>query len=452
MRLWMKILLVAGMTLAILVPLTMIRGVINERQTHRMEAVQEVAQSYAGAQAFAGPVLVVPYSERTWVEEKGEDGVVREVERWQDRRWVFFPETLELSGPLKPDTRRLGLHEVRVYEWDGVAEARFDAPIPATPEGDARRIGKPWLSYGIADVRGLGGLPSVTLDGRTVAVEEGLGSRNGNGIHVRLDAPLPGARLAFESRMAFLLAGTESLSLAPLGKQNDFSLVSGWPHPRFGGSFLPRGRDVQPDGFTARWQVASVATAAQRQYLDGASLPGEPTRDPHGEARGTLDVVQVSLVDPVNVYSKADRATKYGLLFVLLTFVGFFVFELVKHLPIHPIQYGLVGLALAIFFLLLVSLSEHIAFGWAYLAASVACLGLIGFYLAAVLRSAWRGWGFAAMLGLLYAALYGLLVSEDNALVLGSGLLFVVLAALMTVTRKVDWYQLARGGQVAPHA
>jgi inner membrane protein len=150
-------------------------------------------------------------------------------------------------------------------------------------------------------------------------------------------------------------------------------------------------------------------------------------------------------VDPVNVYSQADRASKYGLLFVLLTFVGFFMFELIKQLPIHPIQYGLVGLALAIFFLLLLSLSEHIAFAWAYLVASMACIGLLGFYLSHVLRSRARGLGFAAMLATLYAALYGLLVSEDNALVLGSGLLFLILAAIMVVTRKVDWYELGRG-------
>jgi inner membrane protein len=161
------------------------------------------------------------------------------------------------------------------------------------------------------------------------------------------------------------------------------------------------------------------------------------------EAVPAIDRVGLSLVEPVNLYSKVDRASKYGVLFVLLTFVGFFMFETLRQLPIHPIQYALVGLALAIFFLLLLSLSEHIAFGWAYLVAALACIGLIGHYVGHVLRSRERGLGFAAMLGLLYAALYGLLMSEDNALVLGAGLLFVVLAAIMVATRKVDWYQVA---------
>src|SRR5690606_19870718 len=154
------------------------------------------------------------------------------------------------------------------------------------------------------------------------------------------------------------------------------------------------------------------------------------------------DAAGVSLVDPVNPYLQAERATKYGLLFVLLIFVAFFMFELIRRQPIHPVQYGLVGLAIAVFFLLLVSLGERIDFGLAYLASAAACIGLIGFYLSAVLGGARRGAGFAAMLTALYAALYGLLVSEDNALVLGAGLLFVVLAAIMILTRRIDWYRV----------
>ncbi len=451
MRLWMKILLVAGMTLAILVPLTMIRGVIQERQMYRVQAVQEVERSYAGAQAFSGPVLVVPYTDTVWVDEKGEDGATRRVEREQARRWLFFPETLEVGGPMRPDTRRLGLHEVRVYEWDGVAKARFRAAIPATDTDVRRRIGRPWIDYGFADVRGLLEPPVLRVDGRTLAVEDGLGGDDGTGVHARLPVPAPGSTLSLDTRLDFTLGGTESLSLVPLGSQNTFAVASSWPHPRFSGSFLPRTRDIGASGFDARWQVASVATNAQRQYREGRRLPGSigtgSGPDPaEAHRRGPLDAVEVALVEPVNVYSQADRASKYGLLFVLLTFVGFFIFELVKQLRIHPIQYGLVGLALAIFFLLLVSLSEHIDFAWAYLVASVACIGLVGFYLVAVLRSALRGWGFAAMLATLYAALYGLLVSEDNALVLGAGLLFVILAGLMAITRKVDWYQLASSG------
>ena len=236
-------------------------------------------------------------------------------------------------------------------------------------------------------------------------------------------------RIAFPLRLEFALRGTESLAIAPLADDNRVVLDSPWPHPQFNGGFLPRTHRIDARGFHAEWDVSSLASGAQAQYRAG------------GDKR--VDAIGLSLVEPVNLYSKVDRATKYGLLFVLLTFIGFFMLETIKQLPIHPVQYALVGLALAIFFLLLLSLSEHIAFGLAYLAAAAACVGLIGFYLGHVLRSRLRGVGFAATLGLLYAALYGLLVSEDNALVLGAGLLFAILAALMVATRKVDWYQVS---------
>src|SRR5688572_16633701 len=451
MRLAFKMLLVLGMTLAILVPLMMIRGTIEERQAYRVQAVDSIARSYAGAQAFVGPVLVVPYVDTVEVDEKDAQGVVRKVLREQDGHWTFFPETLDVGGELKPGTRRRGLHEVRVYEWQGHAAARFDVVVPVDADASRpRRVERPWLAYGIADVRGLVGSPRLRIAGVNTALEQGLGSRDGSGVHARLAAPRAGQRLAFDTRMDFVLGGTESLSLVPLGKRNQFVLASAWPHPRFGGSFLPRTRTVDGKGFSAEWEVSSLATSARAQYTAGNTTPR--VVDEAVQARATsadgvdvdgIDAIGISLVDPVNVYTQADRASKYGLLFVLLTFVGFFMFELIKQLPIHPIQYGLVGLALAIFFLLLLSLSEHIAFGWAYLVASVACIGLLGFYLSHVLRSSARGIGFAAMLATLYAALYGLLVSEDNALVLGAGLLFLILAAIMVVTRKVDWYQLA---------
>lgn len=439
MRISIKLLFVLGMTLAILVPLAMIRGTIGERQAYRQQAVADIARSYAGAQAMSGPVLVVPYVETVSADEKDAQGFVHRIVRRQEGRWTFFPHELRVSGRLQPDVRRRGLHEVRVYELTGTSRALFEAAIPADVDG-SRRIGEPWLEYGIADVRGLVGTPRLLVDAVPLRVEQG--ARDGQGIHVRLRVPAAGEHLRLDVRLDFILAGTESLALVPLGGSNRFDIVSPWPHPQFTGSFLPRHRTVDAQGFHADWEISSLATSAQRQYLQGNRLPGA---NPGGDVvagNAGVDVAGLSLVDPVNIYTQADRASKYGLLFVLLTFVGFFMFELIKQLPIHPIQYGLVGLALAIFFLLLLSLSEHVRFGVAYLVSSGACIGLLGVYLSAVLRSTRRGIGFAAMLSLLYAALYGLLVSEDNALVLGSGLLFVILAAIMLVTRKVDWYQL----------
>ena len=169
MRLFLKLFLVLGMTLAILVPLLLIRGVIHDRQGYRAEAVADIARSYGGAQAFAGPVLVVPYTETLEVEETDRFGVVRKVRRDQARSWTYFPATLDVRGPLVPGTRKRGLHEVRVYEWKATANARFDVRIPDDADAGAdRRIGRPWLAYGIADVRGLRSTPVLRVDGRAM--------------------------------------------------------------------------------------------------------------------------------------------------------------------------------------------------------------------------------------------------------------------------------------------
>ena len=461
MRLGLKLAMVVLLVLAILIPLAMIRGTISERSQYRQQAVDEVTRSYAGEQALAGPVLVVPYREQAEVEERDADGVLRTRLREVDREWLFFPKTMRAEGRVLPSIRKRGLHQVRVYEWQGSIDATFDVRLPDADPARPRTLGLPWLNIGIADVRGLVGAPTLRVAGAGTAILQGQKGRSGGGVHARLPASvIAGGRVAMPVRFGFALRGTEALAIVPLADGNRIVLDSPWPHPQFNGDFLPRTHRIDGKGFHAEWDVSSLASNAQAQYRAGGDAAAVAPKK-YGERDGAvaaaapmggIDRIGLSLVEPVNLYSKVDRASKYGLLFVVLTFVGFFLFETIKQLPIHPIQYALVGLALAIFFLLLLSLSEHVAFGWAYFIAALACLGLIGHYVGHVLRSQARGLGFAAMLGLLYAALYGLLMSEDNALVLGAGLLFVVLAAIMVATRKVDWYQVASRVGTAPAA
>lgn len=422
-RLLAKAALVGFLMLLLLIPLGMIEGTVRERQAYRAQAVAAVGESFAGPQWLAGPVLSLQVVDETDVVREGPRGeTIRTVER-TPRRLQWFPAELGVTGSLSPSVRRRGLHEVRVYEFQSDLRARFDVRIPDAPANVRRTHGALTLGVAVADVRGLVGTPTLLVDGRPVALEQGAGG-DMPGVHGVLAPVAPGQRLAFEARFGAVLGGTESLSIAPLGDANRIQLASAWPHPQFAGKFLPRTRSIGADGFRAAWELSALAAGSQAQFAAGKDI----------------DMLTVSLVDPVNVYSQADRATKYAILFVLLTFVGFFMLEQLKALRIHPIQYALVGLALAIFFLLLLGLSEHIAFGWAYLASAVACVGLLGVYTGAILGGARRGLGFAGALGLLYAALYGLLVSEDNALVLGALMLFAILATLMLVTRKVDWY------------
>jgi inner membrane protein len=357
---------------------------------------------------------------------------VQRIER-DPRRLIVFPRSASIEGRMQPSVRKLGLHQVRVYELQSVQEARFDVNLPPLPTHGRRNWALPYLSFGIADVRGLVGTPTLTVDGKPVALVQGLGGhREGGGLHAELPAVGEASHLAYSLKFQSALGGTESLAVVPLADSNHVRLESSWPHPRFGGSFLPRQHREDASGFSGEWDLSSLAAGSQQQY--------------RGQEK-VLDALSVSMVDPVNIYSQADRASKYGILFVMLTFVAFFMVELLKVLRIHAIQYTLVGLALAIFFLLLLGLSEHMEFWIAYLISSIACIGLLGTYLASVLRSGKRGFGFACALSLLYAALSGLLVSEDNALVLGALMLFAILAALMLVTRRVDWYSPSLEGQ-----
>lgn len=432
MRLAAKTLTVLGLTIAVLAALSMIRGTVHDRQRYRAEAVAEVARSTAGPQSLEGPVLFVPFSDYVTTTQTDPSGVQRRIEEVTRGTWVFFPRALEVHGKLRPVPRKRGLHEVRVFELDSTQHAAFRVRIPrdddpATP----RTIGEPRLGVGIRDVRGLVGVPSLQVSGVPVELRQGHGN-GANGLHATLATPAEGALLTLEVEFRATIQGTETLSVVPLAEFNVISLESTWPHPQFHGGFLPRVRAIGQDGFRARWEVSSLASSAQVQFRE---------RMAGGAAGPDLDSVSVSLVDPVNVYSKVDRATKYGVLFVLLTFVSFAMFEFLKELRLHPIQYGLVGCAVAIFFLLLLALSERVPFASAYLVASIACVALIGHYLGHVLGGWRRGAGFAGVLGTLYAALYGLLVSEDNAMVLGAGLLFLILAAIMIWTRKVDWYR-----------
>ena len=212
------------------------------------------------------------------------------------------------------------------------------------------------------------------------------------------------------------------------------SLKSDWRHPNFGGQFLPQPESQQIDknGFVAQWTVTALASNAQQQVQ--ALLEGRK------EGLSSIERLEVGFIEPIDIYSLSGRALKYGFLFIGLTFGCFLLFEVLKRLPIHPAQYGFVGLALAMFFLLLFALSEHIAFWLAYLVAATGCAALLGFYLSAVLHGVKRGASFSIMLIALYSALYGLLVSEDNALLLGSLLVFALIAIAMVLTRNVDWY------------
>lgn len=432
----LKSLIVGFLTLLLIIPLSIINGTISERQSYRNEAITSVEKSYAGKLKFAGPVLIVPFRDVETIITYNEKNEAKQNKETRDGFWIFYPKSLDASGNMVPNIRKLGIHEVRTYEWNAKMRAEFDLNTPDTGNPlIIRSMGTPYLSFLMNDTRGLKGTPKLSVAGVTKELKQGAGSHGITaevpGLHVNLPAFVLSQRQKFLVEADFALGGTEGLSFVPLGDSNRINIQSTWLHPNFGGDFSPRNSKVDTKGFVANWDISSLSASAQTQYRNAGSLE-------------QLQAVQINLIEPVNIYSQLDRASKYGLLFIVLTFVGFLMFEIIKQLAIHPIQYGLVGLSLAIFFMLLLSLSEHIEFIWAYLIASIACIGLLTVYVSSVLKSFTRGLGFSGMLTVLYGALYGLLVSEDNALLMGSLLLFVILAAIMLATRKVDWYLLGK--------
>jgi inner membrane protein len=457
-----KALIVAALALALLLPLEMIHNTVYERQARQAAVVQDVAASYSGAQTLAGPVLVLPYA-LEWTESVLEDvpnaqagapaQIRREYQRHSEGRWTILPSLADWSAQAGTDYKRRGLFKALVYDLAARVTGRFEVPaaaaLPGLGEGVSVTWGTPFVSVLIGDTRGLSSAPRLTLDGRELTFRNGSGlTALPDGIRAELPGLKPGsAPSALPFSLGFSVRGTEALRFIPLAETTRVTLDSAWPHPSFYGAFLPTPKDQQigPDGFRAGWEVTALATKAPAAFVAAV----ENGRGCEGACQESFGV---RLVEPVNVYSMADRALKYGFLFVTLSFAAFFIFELIKRLRIHPAQYLLVGLALALFFLLLLSLSEHIPFGPAYAIAAAACIGLQGFYLSHVLGSLARGLSFAGLLAALFGALYGLLVNEDSALLMGSLLLFGLLALAMVVTRRLDWYRVGLGdlGRGAP--
>ena len=465
-----KTLVIAFLVIILAIPLTMVQSLVSERLANRVFATQEVARASAGEQTVVGPVLWVPYVETypVTVAVPGTKGETRTEMAKRTGAALIFPTLLDMKSQLDTEQRMRGIFPVTVFNSAHVGKGSFTWKPPVAEMKDGViQLGKAKVLMGVSDARGLRSSPKLTVGGQSLAFAQASADL---GAPLPLAVDLPAAMLQAGAGMEFGLSldvsGTGRLGFVPLADETTLALTSAWPHPSFDGSFLPRERSITGAGFSARWSVPSLSSRAQAQFLrfvlqggsnggvasavaDEARAVSDEARSAqhsYANARGqagmyrSLESFSVALQDPVDIYRLTDRATKYGLMFVGLTFAAFFVLEMVKRWRIHPMQYLMVGAALVLFFLLLLSMSEHLAFATAYGIASAACIGLLSQYLRHVLGS-WRaGLGMSGMLVALYGVLYGILVSEDNALMMGSLLLFGVLAAIMMATRKLDWY------------
>lgn len=434
----LKLFGVGAMSLALLVPLSFIRGVINERRQSRDEAVAEVAATWGGAQSVVGPVVVIPYRYSVLTERAEEvDGRVfrRAVTQEAVDFAYFLPSELTVTGSVAPNKLRRGIYDAVVYSGTVTLDGRLPKPDWKALKVDDKDVlwDEAVVAVAVSDLRGAKGALNVELGGRSFAMLPGSKLPGfSSGAH----APV-GRHAAAEQafRLTLDLNGSEGIRFAPLGMRNRVSLSSPWPDPKFSGAFLPAGRRVSKDGFSAEWDVSYY----------GRSYPQLSTGRGGGQpAAGAVEasLFGVSFLNPVDAYRNVERATKYGLLFIAMAFAAFFLFEVRSSVAIHPVQYVLVGAALVLFFLVLLSLSEFLAFGLAYAAAAGAASLMVCLYGLKFLGSRRRAASLAAGLGGVYGYLFVVLQLQEYSLVMGSALLTGTLAALMYFTRDVDWYAL----------
>jgi inner membrane protein len=427
---FLRVVMVGFLALLLQLPIGMVGRLVQERQLRRDEAVEGVTSKWGRAQRITGPALVVPYAHR-WREPDAE-GVPRTQE--VTRHAVFLPDRLAIRGDLASEVRERGIFTVPVYHAKLELAGEIQTPDLATLGIDPARVD--WkhaeLSVGISDLRAIRDSAPLVWRGRNVALLPGTGrfGEAESGIHATVDASPGEGALTFTLPLA--LAGSLGISFTPMGRETEVALASSAAGPSFQGNWLPAEREARKDGFRALWKIPFLGRGFPQAWT---STDGW---------KGAVDASQfgVELRMPVDPYRMSERSVKYAGLFILWTFATVWLVETLGRVRAHPLQYLLIGAALCLFYLLELSLAEHVGFGRAYALASLAVIVLVSVYARAVLG----GTGRAAIVGAAVAALYGhllvLLTNEDHALLAGSLALLVSLAAIMFVTRRVDWYAL----------
>ncbi len=431
-----------------------VAGIVEDRIRYRDEARASISQSHAARQYLTGPTLQIPYEEVYTEHEEvniGKSKQTRTIERRDARNLIVLPTTLGIDADVQVSPRWRGLFKVNTYRTDAKIHGHWRIPakeeFPRSVSRSKVVLTAPArVLMPIAQVRGIqqikfmiGARPRDLMPATT-----SIGSQNAVTATLSKTDTDTG-ELSFD--LALTLDGSDALDLLPSGEVSEFAVRSNWPHPSFEGVMLPASREVSASGFNANWKVTALATTLPERWRVrvGESLAGKVAAINEPNSAGVFDLserVTVRLFDPVDLYTLSDRATKYAMLFVFLTLGGFALFELFKTLRIHPMQYVLVGLALIVFFLLLLSLAERIGFGRAYATAAGACVTLITYYLRFVLGAWSRALGFGVALTVLYSALYLLLHSEQNTLLIGTLMIFGLLATLMLLTRHTNWSRL----------
>lgn len=425
-------LLIGFLILLLLIPIKMIGSVIWEREEARNKAVREVTSSWGGNQSFVGPWITVPYLHH-WTEKQTSGNRVESFTHTETRYATFLPETLNITGTTASQIRYRGIFRVPLYILSLKVSGSFSKPDFSSWGTGADDIlwSQAILALGVSDSKGITEQTVLNWNKDELGFQPGTGESNGErpGIHVPLEGALDGE--SFDFSFPVTINGSDIVFFTPFGRETDIELTSDWSDPSFKGNWLPTSHTVNKEGFKAKWSIPFLGRNYPQQWTTGAKFSGAIDSSHFG----------VKFLVPIDNYRMGHRSVKYAVLFVVLSFVTLWLFEILSGIRIHPIQYLLLGAGMCVFYLLELSLAEHIGFVTAYIIASAAVVGLIGVYSAVVLKSRQKASIVALIMAILYGYLYILLRSQDYALLIGSIGLFVVIATIMYLTRKINWHE-----------
>lgn len=413
---------------------------ISDRRSQSTEARSSISQGWGGPQVIAGPELSIPFKV-TSPGAADADGRAITGPVTTERRLVLAPAGVDAATRISPERRARSIYEVVVHRAETQGRATFALPSDlarlGVPAG-ALELDRAELRFGVSDPRGLTANPDVRVAGRPLQLGPGGGTSLVNtGFYAPIDLTQLNPR-RFSVDFRFALRGNESFALAPRAGDTAWKVNSPWSNPSFNGGFLPEQRTVNKDGFAVSYRIGNLALGRSLLFVEGSEAAKQGSDE---AARAVIDLIQ-----PVDLYSQVDRASKYGFLFIGFTFLAFLLFDIIGGVRVAAIEYLLAGAALVLFFVLLLAFAEVIGFAAAYVLAAGAIAALNSAYSAAVLGSRRRGLVIGAILVALYAVLYVLLSLEAFALLIGALLLFTALAGTMYVTRRLDWTGQQRGG------
>lgn len=412
----LKAFLIAALTLLLLIPTFFIASLVQERDSYRAETVSEVTSSWGNEQTIAGPILSVPYYD-----------TLAKTERYLH----FLPKDLAVNGTINPEKRYRGIYEAMVYSTKISLKGNFNELLKKAHNlgvtNDFLHWDRAVLTLGISDLRGIEESVTYRTDDSNYLFQPGIVNNVlKSGIHTQfpLDTSTINNSLAFD--LSLSLKGSHSLSIVPVGSETTTHLEAAWPHPKFSGAFLPDEREVTTNGFTAKWKVLQLNRNFPQFWKDDS-------QDIHSSA------FSVELFLPADQYQRASRIIKYAILIIGMTFLAFFILEMIRKIYVHPLHYVLIGAALSLFYALELSFSEYMGFDIAYFIAALMTIGLVVLYGNSIIKSGKFALIVGMVMSVLYTFIYIIVRMEEASLLAGSLGLFVLLAIIMFVTRKINW-------------